>query len=52
MSLLEWALLVLFLAVLGVLAHYTRDSRARSPKQEADIAAAEDAARRADKWAH
>ncbi len=52
MSLLEWALLVLFVAALAALAYYTRDLKARSPKQEADIAAAKEAARRADKWAH
>jgi hypothetical protein len=52
MSLLEWVLLVLFLGVLVLLTYCTGDRKARSPEQEADINAAKEAARRADKWAH
>lgn len=52
MSPLEWVLLVLFLAVLAGVTYITRDRWVRSPKQESDIVAAKEAARRADKWVH
>jgi hypothetical protein len=49
---LEWVLLMLFLGLLAGVSYYTRDRRARTPKEESDINGAEEAARHADRWAH
>ena len=51
MTVVEWLLLILFVIVLAVLAYYSRDLTAHSPRREADIDAAKDAAKRADKQA-
>jgi hypothetical protein len=52
MSPLEWALLILFLGLLAGASYYTRGRWARTPKEESEINAAEEAARHADRWAH